>query len=320
MKFEIIISTYNRAEMLRKSIQSILTAEVLDGVNVELLVVNNNSTDATETLIKGFSKNAPKIKIKYLFEGRQGKSHALNTALNHVTEDIIAFTDDDVIVDKDWIREMFDALKRYPEYNCFGGKVVAVYPNNMPKWIDINGSMRFLKSAFCHKDEGNKEIEYGNGTVSKTPGGGNIFFRRKAIEINGPFRTDLGPVGKELGFSEDIEYCHRLIEKGERFMYIPSAIVYHPVDTERLNKRYLLKWQYKCGRSEVRRNGGYKDNVKVFGVPRYLYRKMIEHAVGRGLSIQSKKKFYHRLRLYYTFGEIEEHLRIRFKSTNQLNQ
>lgn len=275
-------------------------------------MVGNNSTDETESVVKEFLKNDSWIKIKYLFEEKQGKSHALNTVLNYITGDIIAFTDDDITVDKGWIREMVGAVERYPKYNCFGCKVVAIYPDNMPKWLDINGSMRFLKSVFCQKDYGNREIEYGDRTISKTPGGGNMFLRRKAIEKNGPFRTDLGPVGRELGFSEDTEYCHRLLEKGERFMYIPSAIVYHPVHTERLKKEYLLNYQYRVGRSEVRRNRGYKDTAKVFGVPRYLYRKMIEHAVGWGLSIQSKKRFYHRLRLYYTAGEIVEHLRMIF--------
>ena len=313
MKVEIIICTYNRAEKLSKAIESVLNAEIPDGIDVELIVVNNNSTDGTESLIKEFSENSSRLKMKYLFEKKQGKSHALNTALKHITGDLIAFTDDDVTVDKYWIKEMVKALERYPEYNCFGGKVVAVYPANMPKWLDIDGSMKFLKSAFVDRDDGDVEIEYGINTISKTPGGCNMFFRRAAIEKNGLFREDLGPIGKQLGFSEDTDYCHRLLEKGERFMYIPSTIIYHPVHTERLTKRYLLDWQYKCGRSEVRRNGGYGGTVKAFGVPRYLVRKFIQHAVGCSLSLETKERFYHRLRLYYAFGEIVEHVRIGFK-------
>ncbi len=135
-----------------------------------------------------------------------------------------------------------------------------------------------------------------------------MFFRRAVLESNGLFRTDLGPVGKKLGFSEDTEYCQRLLGKGERFMYIPSVIVYHPAHEDRLTKKYLLNWQYRCGRSEVRRKGGYSDPRKIFGVPRYLYRKLIEHVIGWSMSFDAKKKFYHRLRLYYAVGEIFEHL------------
>ena len=317
MKVEIIICTYNRAEKLKRSMQSIFNAEIPESVTVQLTVVNNNSIDKTENLIKGFTKN--NLLLKYLFEEKQGKTYALNKALKYITGDLIAFTDDDITVDKSWIKEMVKALKKYTEYKCFGGKVVAVYPKNMPKWIDINGSMRFLKSVFVDRDDGNLEVEYGNDTISKTPGGCNMFFRRKAIEENGPFRIDLGPVGKELGFSEDIEYCHRLIEKGKRFMYIPSAIVYHPVHTERLKKEYLLNWQYRVAKSEVRRNGGYKGTAKVFGVPRYLYGNMIEHTVGWWLSPQSKNKLYHKLKLYYIAGEIIEHLRIKVQKVIRKN-
>jgi glycosyltransferase involved in cell wall biosynthesis len=318
MKVEIIICTYNRAEKLRKTIYSILNAEIPNGIDVKLIVVDNNSSDDTEVVIKEFSKKTSHIKIKYFFEGKQGKSYALNTALKHMSGDLIAFTDDDVSVDIGWIREMVKALEKYPQYNCFGGKIIAVYPQDIPQWLDIKGSMKFLRSIFGNRDDGDIEIEYGEGTVSGNPGGANMFFRRKVIEENGLFRTDLGPVGEKLGLSEDTDYCQRLIKKGEKFMYIPTAIVYHPVHTERLKKGYLLRWQYKCGRSEVRRNEGYKEVAKVFGIPRYLLRKFITHAAGLSLSLQAKKRFYHKLRFYYTCGELLEH--IRFNKSTMLDK
>jgi cellulose synthase/poly-beta-1,6-N-acetylglucosamine synthase-like glycosyltransferase len=293
---------------LKNTIQSISNAEIADDIDLNVTIVNNNSTDNTENVIKEFANNDSKIKC--LFEEKQGKSNALNKALGQMTGDLIGFTDDDIAVDKGWIKAMVDSLKRYPKYNCFGGKVVAVYPENMPKWIDIQGSMKFLKSVFVDREDGDLEVEYGEVTVSKTPSGCNMFFRNNGIKKNGFFRIDLGPVGKELGFSEDTEYCQRLLEKGERFMYIPSAIVYHPVHIERLHKGYLVQWQRQCGRSEVRRNKGYKDTRKIFGVPRYLYRKIIEHGVGWAFSIRSRKRFYHRLRFSYTAGEISEHFRM----------
>ena len=313
MKVEIIICTYNRAEKLKATIHSILNAEIPENVSIQLTIVNNNSADKTDTLIRQFTKNGSKISIQCLFEENQGKSHALNTALRHITGDLIAFTDDDVTIDKCWISEMVKALQKYPEHKCFGGKVVVIYPENMPNWLDIHESMKFVKTIFVDRDDGDIEIEYGVNTISKTPSGCNMFFRRKVVDKNGPFRQDLGPVGNNLGFSEDTDYCRRLLEKAESFMYIPSAIIYHPVHTERLTKRYLLDWQYKCGRSEVRRNGGYGDTLKAFGVPRYLVRKFIQHAVGCSLSLETKERFYHRLRLYYAFGEIVEHVRIGFK-------
>lgn len=311
MNLDVVVCTYNRAEKLNKALRSLLEAELLETTAVRFIVVDNNSTDGTKSVVEDISGTVPpRMSITYLFEQKQGKSHALNTALEQIAGDMVAFTDDDVTVDKGWIKEMVGALQRYPGYNCFGGRVVAQYPDNLPRWLDLNGSMKFVRSVFVDTDGGAEEIDFTENTVSQTPGGVNMFFRRKTVEKNGLFRTDLGPQGRKLGFSEDTEYCRRLLGKGERFMYIPSAIVYHPVHEDRLSKEYLLNWQYNCGRSEVRRCGGYSDTRKIFGVPRYLYRKLIEHSIGWSISLDARKKFYHRLRLYYAVGEVLEHLKI----------
>jgi glycosyltransferase involved in cell wall biosynthesis len=310
MNVDVVICTYNRSEKLKKVIQSILDAEVPENHRLQLIIVNNNSTDNTESIVKEFAGN-DFVRINYLFESKQGKSHALNTGLKNIMGEIIGFTDDDVFVDRLWLKEMAAALTRYPEYSCFGGKTMAIYPAHLPGWLDTEGSMEFLRSAFVDRNDGDVEADYEANPFSKTPSGCNMFFRRCAIEFNGPFRTDLGPAGNESGFSEDTDYCTRLIERGKRFMYIPSAIVYHPVHENRIRKDYLLGWQYACGKSEVRRGRGYKDTVKVFGVPRYLIRKLSGHFTGWWLSLRSKKRFYHKLKLYYTCGEIVEHLRLK---------
>ncbi len=311
MKIDVIICTFNRSEKLREAIRSLCYAWQSDDDAVRLIVVDNNSTDGTEGVVQEFFGNGPGIKIEYIFEEKQGKSHALNKAIKHSTGDLVAFTDDDVTVDRGWVREMVNALGRYPDINCFGGRVMAVYPAHLPHWLDTEGPMAFLRSAFVDRDDGDGEIDYEANVFSKTPGGCNMFFRTAAIEMNGPFRTDLGPSGSKFGFSEDTEYCRRLIGRGERFMYIPSAIVYHPVHEGRLRKAYLFGWQYACGKSEVRGSGGYKGSVKAFGVPRYLFKKLINHFTGWWLSLSAKKRFYHKLRLSYTVGEIVEHLRLK---------
>jgi GT2 family glycosyltransferase len=159
-------------------------------------------------------------------------------------------------------------------------------------------------------DNGDEEKQYGAGTQSNAPGGANMFYTREGLERNGPFRTDLGPTGKKLGFSEDTEFCVRFQKRGEVSMYIPGAAVYHPVHKERLEKEYILKWLYNCGKSEVRRAGGYTGSASAFGVPRYLYRKLLQHASGSLLSFHQRTRVYHKLRLYYTAGELIEHLRI----------
>ena len=309
MKIDVVICTYNRSGMLGKCVESVLRADVPPGVSVEVIVVDNNSSDDTEKVVKGFGPGrANGMKVTYLFEGKQGKSYALNSALAAATGDVVAFTDDDITVDASFFKEMAGAVLRYPGCGCFGGRIVAVYPEVMPSWLDLKGSMKFLKSVYVDLDNGDKDAEYGNGVLSN-PGGANMFFTREALERNGPFRTDLGPTGRELGFSEDTEFCRRFQDRGELSMYISGVAVYHPVHRERLEKEYLLKWLYRCGKSEVRRAGGYKA-AHAFGVPRYILGKLVRHASGSIFSLSERTRLYHRFRLYYTAGELIEHLKV----------
>ena len=309
MKVDIVVCTYNRSALLGKCIQSVLGCALPVGVAAELIVVDNNSSDGTEAVVRGFEGTGA-IKVTYLLERTQGKSHALNRALAAVNGDIVAFIDDDVTVEGSWLSKIAEAAGKYPLCGAFGGKIVALYPEKRPGWLDIEGSMKFLKSVYVDLDNGDKALEYGKGTVSNTPCGANMFFRMEALERNGPFRTDLGPTGRELGFSEDTEFCKRFADRGEVSMYMPEVVVYHPVHSERLEKEYLLKWLYRCGKSEVRRTGGYAGMTKAFGVPRYIFRKLIQHGSGSIFSLSERTRLYHRLRLYYAAGEMVEHLRV----------
>lgn len=303
---DILICTYNRANSLDTMLQSLMEMDAPSGAAVRLIVVDNNSGDDTRQVVEKWRKSGP-LPVEYFFEPKQGKSNALNSGIGLLRAEAVAFTDDDVFVDRGYATAVLEALDRYPDVRCFGGRVMAVYPERLPEWLDLDGSMAFLKSTFVDREDGENECAYGEGTISSVPGGCNMFFRRSAIEENGPFRTDLGPMGRSLGFSEDTEYCQRLAGRGERFMYIPGAIIRHPLHAERLDKGYLVNWQYNCGKSEVLRAGGYGDGKRLFNVPRYLIRKYAGHFVGSLVGGSERKRFYHQLRRAYAAGEIVGH-------------
>jgi glycosyltransferase involved in cell wall biosynthesis len=300
----VIICTYNRASRLAKMLDSLMQADIPPGLRVEIIVVDNNSSDDTPKIVEGFmGRENPAV--RYLFEGQQGKSHALNTALKHLTGGIIAFTDDDALVDRHYLSAILEAIGKYPEHGCFGGTVEPVYPEVLPDWLDLHGSMKFLRSAFVDRRDGEIEAPYAELGFSSTPSGCNMFFRREVVEDNGPFRTDLGPQGKRLGFDEDSEYCRRLIDRGHAFYFIPSVIVRHPVYPERLDPQYLLDWRYQCGKSQALGTADAGRFPRLFGVPRYLFREILDHSLGFLAAAGSKTtRFYHRLVLAYSWGQV----------------
>ena len=75
-KISIIIATYNNSEILEASLRSYDNLEIPEKVNVELIVVDNNSTDKTFEVITNY-RSSNLCRVEYVFEGRQGKSFAL---------------------------------------------------------------------------------------------------------------------------------------------------------------------------------------------------------------------------------------------------
>src|SRR5687767_5133826 len=96
----VLICTYNRAAWLGKSLESL--AQQRSPRNWDVLVVDNNSTDDTRLVVESAAGRFP-VPLRYLFEPRQGKSHALNLGLAHTGADVVIFTDDDVALERGWI-------------------------------------------------------------------------------------------------------------------------------------------------------------------------------------------------------------------------
>jgi glycosyltransferase involved in cell wall biosynthesis len=304
MDVSIVICAYNRAESILLTLESLERMIVPQGISWETIVVDNNSSDQTKQVVRQFANNAP-LKLTYLFEKKQGKSFALNMGLRQACGKVVAFIDD-VIVDRNWLSAVINAIKTYKNCNCFGGRIVSLWQGEPPRWLGTRKPYNALRGTVFERDYGVDDGEYGQSTAGETPCGANMFFRSRAVEPNGFFRTDLGPVGGVPGASEDIEFCSRMLSRGERFMYVASVIVYHPVEGRKISKRSLQKWRYYCARSEVRRKGIVRNGVCYFNVPRYLFRQLFESFLQWSLSVDAKRRFYQRLQFFWTLGEIVE--------------
>ena len=100
MKFSVIIPTYNRADELRETIRSIAKLEV--DADWELVVIDNKSTDHTGAVVEAETASFP-APLRYVFEPEQGRYAAINTGIRAAKGAIIATTDDDARVERDWL-------------------------------------------------------------------------------------------------------------------------------------------------------------------------------------------------------------------------
>ena len=105
------------------------------GVEWKLLVANNHCTDNTDEVIARFADRLP---IRRVFESRLGKSYACNLLVREATGDLILWTDDDVLVDSEWLVAYLDAAKAWPEAAFWGGRVDPLYGSVPPGWVVRN--------------------------------------------------------------------------------------------------------------------------------------------------------------------------------------
>ena len=103
----VVLSTYNRAERLQPALDALLAQ--MGSVDYEILLVDNNSTDATASVVRAVAEQAHG-RIRYVFEERQGLSHARNRGIRLARAPIIAFSDDDVRVAPDWVLQISRAF------------------------------------------------------------------------------------------------------------------------------------------------------------------------------------------------------------------
>jgi glucosyl-dolichyl phosphate glucuronosyltransferase len=297
MKASILICTYNRAELLKEALDSLVQLEVPSGLEWEALIVDNNSNDSTKAIIHSFCEKYPG-RFRYIFEGRQGKSFALNAGVREAKGEVVAFTDDDATVDPHWLTQLIDTMERF---HCagVGGKIVPVWKIDKPSWLEMEGPFK-LMDAIVSFDLGDQPCQ-----MKKPAFGANMALRKAILEKYGDYRLDLCRRGDLLG-GEDTEYCRRVLKGGDQLFYAPGAIVFHPVEEKRTHKSYFEEWYFCRGRAAIREDGVPQDAVRYFKVPRYMLRILWSRVVKWFFSPNPKLRFHNKLEIYEMWGQILE--------------
>jgi len=267
--FTVIICTYNRCKSLGKTLESLIKQDCDWGSVAEIIIVDNNSKDATAKLIDSYVSSF-KTKLKYLLEARQGKSYALNLAIKASQGEVLVFTDDDVILDPHWLAEIIQFFNEN-EVDVLGGRVLPTYPPETPQWVKENQFN--LRGPIVSYDFGEDIIDYSSGKITDFIGA-NVTYKKKVFDKAGLYNTDLG-VGRGT-LSEDTEMFSRAVKTDQRIFYNGKALVWHPIDPKRTTYSYVAKWNYQHGKSIA-----YLDPVRdkqdipaIAGIPRHLYKSI----------------------------------------------
>lgn len=263
MRLDVIIPTYNRCDLLPRTLESLRVAEVPPGLDVGVTVVDNNSRDRTRETVEDWK---PKFdgRLTYVFESaRQGRSAAVNAGVKATNGDLIGIIDDDEEVDRGWFTCVHRAFAD-PKVDYIGGPCVPQWGAKPPSWLPAN-----YNGVIGWVDGGDKIISFDE--YSGILMGGNAVLRRALVEKVGMYSPDLGRTDKALLSCEDEDLYRRLQAAGARGFYRPDLIIHHYVPQERLTKKYFRRWCFWRGvsRGIIDRKHP-AEVVYAAGVPRFL--------------------------------------------------
>jgi glycosyltransferase involved in cell wall biosynthesis len=281
----VLICTYNRAPRLRETLTALQTMAPPSDFQAEIVVVDNNSSDATPRVVEEAARRGP-LPVTYLRENRQGKSFALNLGLTHAAGDVIALTDDDVLPSPDWLNRVVAAF-REQDVTFVCGKVLPRWEGLPPPELLTPRAQR-VWGPLAIVDYGDEPIRYvAESTKQRLPIGANLAFARSALVSVGGWRTDLGKVNNTLISGEDHEIFRQLRVHGlYAGYYDPELKVRHHVPAGRLTRRYFRRWFFWHGKTQARMLDTLYLDVdlskvpSIAGVPRFVYRQLVRQ-IGR---------------------------------------
>lgn len=308
MRVTVVMCTYNRCESLGKALESVAASQMPDPADWEVLVVDNNSKDRTREVTNEFCHLHPG-RFRYIFEPQQGLSNARNAGIREARGEVIAFMDDDETVAPTWLQNLTACLHDR-KWAGAGGRVCPPENFLQPDWLTLDGGVMDSSGVLALFDAGTS-----SGKLEKPPFGANMAFRKSMFEKYGGFRPELGRCGDNLIGNEDTEFGGRLLAAGECLRYEPSAVVYHPVPKERLNKKYFLAWWFAYGRAIFRQTG---ERPPVFGISR-IYFSILSRTIRWITSppLNPKRRFYWKCRLWVAAGELSESLASRHQGNGR---
>lgn len=252
-----VVCTYNRQAYLNDTMKSILQAH-LTNLNIELLVIDNNSKDQTKAVVQKYKESNDEIFIRYLKEEKQGLSFARNRGINEAKGDCIVFLDDDIRATEFLIPAWVSFFKSYPSAVAAGGKIHVQFDDTRPKWMS-----HFLLPLLGYHDLGNNFKRY---PKNKFPFGGNMGFKKSVFDDVGYFNTELGRKGTSPGAKEEKELFQRIRNHNKEIFYLPEALLYHRVNAKRLTVDAIRNQAIGLGKSLKIRLNNASTSTKIWAI------------------------------------------------------
>lgn len=212
MKASIIIPTYNRSDVILRSLET-WAAQTLNTSEFEVIVVDNNSSDNSAELIQHFIADKPNF--HYLHETHKGSTNARHAGAKISKSDILIFCDDDGLFNPECVQEVLNVYAANEEVAAVAGKIEIRWDAQPPDWIE---PYLFMLGR----------LNYGNEVIYRNDiylNGGIFSIRKSVFDELGGFNPDL--VGDYLVGDGDTGLVIKLHEAGKLIGWTPFATMQH---------------------------------------------------------------------------------------------
>lgn len=219
----VVIATRNRPELLRRCLASLGGIEYR---HFEVVVVDNASVVPADAVVAEAA--AAGLNVRSLREPVAGLARAHNRGLAGVRGEIVAFVDDDVTVDSQWLSEITAAFLDVPDAGCVTGMILpaeleTVAQNRLHHHWGMNKGFERRIFDFAGGDDVGRLHPY---TAGQLGSGANMAFRTGALLGLGGFDVATGAGTRARG-GDDLSAFFQVLAAGHRLVYEPAAIVHH---------------------------------------------------------------------------------------------
>jgi len=244
MDISVIICTWNNCQRLAITLDSFCGCRIPASATWELIVVANHCTDRTEETVAGMMNRLPLV---YVEEPMQGLSRAKNTGLGNASGNLVIFTDDDVYPESGWIEAYWNSYWLHPRGFFWGGPVKSVFEGEKPDPDLLNVAPNSVKGMDLGPVQ--RDLRRGECFISA-----NWSCPRDALLQVGGFDVNLGLNARkgEISTGEESDIMSRLVQAGNRAVYLPAAKLKHFVPQSKCSFEHILERCLAGARSSAR--------------------------------------------------------------------
>jgi glycosyltransferase involved in cell wall biosynthesis len=255
MNISVIIPTYNRGKKILGSLEA-LCRQTIAVDEFEVLVVDDGSTDDTQSCVQGFfdAKNLQTWKLLPLYQNA-GKPAALNAGIKEAKGIFILFTDDDIIPERPWVEAHLNRHIKESRNVAVVGSVR--YPD---EWVRTSNLVKYHNSRYIGQN-GNRItrlISSGGSLPPSHYAGGNSSVPKEIL-------LSVGMFNEKMRRGEDGELAIRLIRRGVELIFEPKAEVVHYDDNVFYYEKWLKKFRNYYGKSAKEVIERYHDEYNRWG-------------------------------------------------------